>query len=351
MFEELNKIIENNDTITPIKFMENSDVIYAGILPDDSFNRLDQSKYFKVTQGNGLTIFKAKNFTLKENYIIFCHTLFIDSLFKHLENIHELKNLKLITSQTDIPITENLFNKKPNCIRQWFSINVSFSNNNLIPIPLGIVGGGNKKNLAPDNLIKINLNKQRENKIYFNFNLNTNYFHRISAMKRSLKIQDAVIDKPTIELGEYVKKLSHYKYNVTPWGNGFDTHRLWESLYLGCVPITKFHKTFKNMQDLPIIFVSDYKDISLDMVNKYKFESVNIEKLKFSWWLSLIQSHTIKNQPKEININENEEVNKESIKLFYAKYHKNEKRKKYATFFRKLHKKILGKKINTLVGV
>ena len=44
------------------------------------------------------------------------------------------------------------------------------------------------------------------------------------------------------------------------------------------------------MQDLPIIFVSDYKDISLDMVNKYKFESVNIEKLKFSWWLSLIQS-------------------------------------------------------------
>ena len=105
------------------------------------------------------------------------------------------------------------------------------------------------------------------------------------------------------------------------------------------------------MQDLPIIFVSDYKDISLDMVNKYKFESVNIEKLKFSWWLNLIQSHTIENQSKEININENEEVNKESIKLFYAKYHKNEKRKKYATFFRKLHKKILGKKINTLVGV
>ena len=63
MFEELNKIIEHNDTITPIRFMENSDVIYAGILPDDSFNRLDQSKYFKVTQGNGLTIFKAKNFT------------------------------------------------------------------------------------------------------------------------------------------------------------------------------------------------------------------------------------------------------------------------------------------------
>ena len=31
MFEELNKTTEHNDTITPIKFMENSDVIYVGI--------------------------------------------------------------------------------------------------------------------------------------------------------------------------------------------------------------------------------------------------------------------------------------------------------------------------------
>ena len=47
MFEELNKIIEHNDTITPIKFMENSDVIYAGILPDDNFNKLDQVSTLK----------------------------------------------------------------------------------------------------------------------------------------------------------------------------------------------------------------------------------------------------------------------------------------------------------------
>ena len=51
------------------------------------------------------------------------------------------------------------------------------------------------------------------------------------------------------------------------------------------------------------------------------------------------------NQSKEININENEEVNKESIKLFYAKYHKNEKRKKYATFLENCIKKFLEKKL------
>ena len=42
MFEEIEQIIEHNDTITPIKFMENSDVILWNT-PDDNFNKLDQS--------------------------------------------------------------------------------------------------------------------------------------------------------------------------------------------------------------------------------------------------------------------------------------------------------------------
>ena len=91
--------------------------------------------------------------------------------------------------------------------------------------------------------------------------------------------------------------------------------------------------------------MSDYKDISLDMVNKYKFESVNIEKLKFSWWLRFNTEPHNQNQPKEININENEEVNKESIKLFYAKYHKNEKRKNTQLFLENCIKKFLVKKL------
>ena len=122
MFEQINEIIEKEEIITPVKFMQKSDTIYAGILPDEEFKKLDRNKYFKVTSGNGLTVFKTKTFILKENYVIFCHTLFVDSLFKHLENINEFKNLKLITSQTDVPITKKLFDKKPKCISQWFSI-------------------------------------------------------------------------------------------------------------------------------------------------------------------------------------------------------------------------------------
>ena len=37
----------------------------------------------------------------------------IDSLFKILNNVKNLKNLKLITSQTDHLINKNLFKTKP----------------------------------------------------------------------------------------------------------------------------------------------------------------------------------------------------------------------------------------------
>ena len=351
MFEQINKIIEHEEIITPIKFMEISDEIYAGILPNQEFKKLDKNKYFKVTSGNGLTVFKAKSFVLKENYVIFCHTLFIDSLFEHLENINELKNIKLITSQTDVPITKNLFDKKPKCISQWFSINIAHIDSNLIPIPLGIVGHDNKKNLTSGNLNKINLDKKREDKIYVNFNLNTNYFHRIIAVKKVLKIKDAIVEKPNMELNEYVKKLSNYKYSITPWGNGVDTHRMWESIYSGCVPITQNHTAFRNIQDLPIIFVDSYKEISKEMLRNYNFENINYEKLKFSWWFDLIQKQKIEEQSKEISFYENEKKNYENVNLFYSKYHKNEKSKKYATFFRKVHKKIFGRNINNKIGI
>ena len=48
MFEKINKIIEHEEIITPIKFMEKSDEIYAGILPNQEFKKLDKNKYFKV---------------------------------------------------------------------------------------------------------------------------------------------------------------------------------------------------------------------------------------------------------------------------------------------------------------
>ena len=69
-------------------------------------------------------------------------------------------------------------------------------------------------------------------------------------------------------------------------GNGFDTHRLWESLYLGSIPVTKFHKAYEQFQDLPIIFIENWKKVNLEFLNitAKKLPNQSLNKLTIDYW-------------------------------------------------------------------
>ena len=296
-----------SEIITPVKFMKISDIIYSGILPNEEFKQLYPGKYRKVYSNNGLTTFKILKFEIKENSIIFCHALFIDALFEHLNPITEFQNIKLITSQSDIAIDKKMYLTKPKCISEWYSTNVNHKDDKLIPIPLGIVDNMNKKNLSAENFTNEYENTGRLEKIYVNYNLNTNYFHRYQATKNVLKSKFFYLEKPNNSLDHYSKQLKTFKLTLTPWGNGIDTHRLWEALYMGCIPITKNHINYRNFKKLPIVFIDKYKDLKKIKVSNIDLNFENIDELKFSWWTSKIRQNTIKSSNKTLLIDESSE--------------------------------------------
>lgn len=47
------------------------------------------------------------------------------------------------------------------------------------------------------------------------------------------------------------------RYVVAPRGGGEDTHRAWEALYLGAVPIVKHSPIDSVFKDLPVHFVDE----------------------------------------------------------------------------------------------
>ena len=77
---------------------------------------------------------------------------------------------------------------------------------------------------------------------------------------------------------------------------------------MGSVPVVKYHHSLNTLKDLPVLFVSDYKEINLELLNKtqerFKTQDFNLEKLNLDWWLknkininnesSMHQSVTIK---------------------------------------------------------
>ena len=63
---------------------------------------------------------------IKENDIIFCNSKFIKDLFHLLNKVNNLKNIKIITHQTDLLVDEAVFKNKPKSVSEWYSINVGF---------------------------------------------------------------------------------------------------------------------------------------------------------------------------------------------------------------------------------
>ena len=94
-------------------------------------------------------------------------------------------------------------------------------------------------------------------------------------------------------------KQKDFAFVICPHGGGLDCHRNWEALCLGCIPIVKTSSIDKLYSDLPVLIVKDWKNITNELLNdtlrafKVKFvnNEFNIEKLKLSYWLQLINSY------------------------------------------------------------
>ncbi len=57
----------------------------------------------------------------------------------------------------------------------------------------------------------------------------------------------------------YFNSLPHFKFVISPEGNGIDTHRTYEALIFGCIPIVEYDINIqKKYEGCPIIFTKDY---------------------------------------------------------------------------------------------
>jgi hypothetical protein len=299
----------NIEIISGFKFAEISDVIFSGVFLKSQIKKLNLKENIENHIGYSEYVFvRKKKFRLKENQIIFCKTEYIDELFQILNSQCRFKNIKLITHQSDLRITKKIFSSKPSCISKWYSINVDFKNENLIPIPIGIANF-HSKNLNEtmfDNVIeKNNLFRDKDNLLYLNFNANTNFGHRKNLFTLFRDKDWVMADSSSLEHLEYKTRISEHNFTLAPWGNGIDTHRFWESLYSGSIPVTKKHLLYNSFNNIPKILVDDYKEITeefllLELKKLQKNnDMLNFNDLDFKHWKNIISNESINIEDRE----------------------------------------------------
>lgn len=92
-----------------------------------------------------------------------------------------------------------------------------------------------------------------------------------------------------------------FAFVISPEGNGPDTHRLWEALALGCVPVVKRNFLSAFLADLPVLVVDDWRQISAGYLrNSLDFlgaRTFNYSRIFLDYWRQAIRGGSVNQGP------------------------------------------------------
>ena len=145
-----------------------------------------------------------------------------------------------------------------------YAQNIALNHPKLYPLPIGIANRtwphGNLELVTQYAREAATAAKSRD--IYFYFDVRTNDA-ALSKCKAILEEKGLVFQNKE-SFSDYLKTLISYKYAICPDGNGLDSHRIWESLYLGVTPIClRSIFTEKLAAAFPCVLVSDWSEVNV----------------------------------------------------------------------------------------
>lgn len=342
------KTLEQKEFITGLGFQNFSNFIFSKNIQHFSKDEVENINFELVNVKNKnfdqIALAKNKDFTIKNNFTIFTHAEMLEDLLLILNNIPEVNNINVISHMSDRVFTQKIYNLIPNQVNKIFTVNLKSNFSKVQNIPLGLGNEFSEKNLhrSEFNKLDVNLYFKNEINLYLNFNENTNYKERSGLYEKFSKYNWVHLGSPELTKDEYKENLRNSTFVLCPFGNGPDTHRVWETLYSGSIPIVINSPTFNGFDELPILAVESFDDINYEFLNNYlnnyDFKKINLEKLSINWWKNQILTYSSQNyQEFKYQTTTNEIIRSKSRMLFRKKI--NSFKKKYTTFIRKIRKK------------
>jgi len=229
---------------------------------------------------------------LKEINVVYLHTMYKNQFFNLIKDLDN--KFIVITHNSDINI--NNVNNLPKNVIKWYSQNVNCKDERLYSLPIGLENSKWFYNLHKQEKLsdKVKTNKNIKNLVYINHNINTN--------KKERTIPYTLLSNKyfvTVEYGSngqnydnYIDNIYNHKFVICPEGNGIDTHRKWETLYLNTIPIERRSINSSFYEDLPICLVDSWEEINEDFLNREYNRIMNthwyLDKLDMFYWYNEI---------------------------------------------------------------
>ena len=217
---------------------------------------------------------------------------------------------------SDIPNTESwkkiLTSDK---IIKWYTTNCGLQFPKIVPIPLGVPYNKYTNPIEQEKELQ-SVAKILKPITDTNWKAVTNFQHLMEYGKAFIqkikltprtKVYEILKDKDYIKFLPKQERIDFWKscddsmFIISPFGNGPDCHRTWEALCLGRVPIIQKFPMNTMFNDLPVVIVNDWKQVSEDflkkqheiIINNFQQGKYKMEKLTLKYWENIIKNTEI----------------------------------------------------------
>lgn len=220
-----------------------------------------------------------------------------DIIYSDIDHVKKLAEAVSVIDEQVILITHNgdasMDIIPPDNVIKWYSQNVGVDHARVESLPIGVENNQwfpevQKKEKMLNRLM---VPKECRGLMYMSHSVATN------PVERS-KLYDLFEKEPWVTsfrgsnrpnlFDQYLDNIDTHKFVISPRGNGLDTHRTWECLYVESIPIEKRNLNNRFYEDLPICFVDEWEEITEEFLNA-EYERIttinwNIEKIDFQYW-------------------------------------------------------------------
>ena len=205
----------------------------------------------------------------------------------------------LITHGSDMTADDAVAKLVPPNVEKWFTVNCATDKATALPIGLRIDHEGDRYL----QVMRDARRGERRNLLY----LCATY--KNAPLAESIKAERGAIYRQfdrkwvtrkggysfdDVPFDEFCSDICSHEYVLCPRGACPDTHRMWEALYLGSIPVVKRCPEVLQFDYLPILFVDDYEDVTVKLLEANRDRLRNqlaecFEPLTANYWLEQIR--------------------------------------------------------------
>jgi hypothetical protein len=186
-------------------------------------------------------------------------------------------------------------------LTRWFAQNVMVRHPKLEPLPIAVANSmwkhGNLRTF--ERAIARAEKRPKDRLVFLHFNPGTHAPRKkVWETLRSSFPDLPPAPPPGRRFRSYLDDLARYRFCVSPRGNGIDSHRVWECLYLGVVPVVErsTHTELWEERGVPLLAIDDWAEVTPERLEaeSSRFEGAFTEEartaLRMSHYRALVES-------------------------------------------------------------